>query len=159
MVVEWLSRPHVAEWWATPQGAEEVEQEFGPCIDGADPTLVFLCAVAGRPVGLVQMYRLVDNPDYARAVGLPEGGGIDLFVGEEDQQGHGLGPAIIMAATEMLWRRYPEVSYAMAGPSVRNGRSIRAFEKSGFSIWGRVSVPGEADDELVLVCPRPTGVS
>jgi aminoglycoside 6'-N-acetyltransferase len=159
LVVEWLSRPHVAEWWAAPQGAEEVEQEFGPCIDGTDPTLVFVCTVAAIPVGMVQLYRLDDNPDYARAVGLAGGAGIDLFIGEGDRRGQGLGPAIITLAAQTIWRHYPEVSCAMAGPSVRNARSIRAFEKCGFSTWGTVSIPGETDDALVLVCPRPTAAS
>jgi RimJ/RimL family protein N-acetyltransferase len=49
------------------------------------------------------------------------------------------------------------VPSAMAGPSVRNIRSIRAFEKCGFTALGPVRVPGEEDEEMVLICPRPTG--
>jgi aminoglycoside 6'-N-acetyltransferase len=156
-LVEWLARPHVAQWWTNPQGAAAVEEEFGPCVDGTDPTEVLLCAQGDQLVGLVQLYRLDDNPDYAAAVGLPDAAGIDLFIGEADRLGVGLGQAIIAAALERVWRRYPDVPCAMAGPSVRNVRSIRAFEKSGFTARGPVRVPGEEDEEMVLVYARPTG--
>ena len=157
LLVEWLARPHVAQWWTHPQGAAAVENEFGPCVDGTDPTEVLLCAMDDQLIGLVQLYRLDDNPDYANAVGLPGAAGVDLFIGEADRLGVGLGPAIIAAALERVWRRYPDVPCAMAGPSVRNVRSIRAFEKCGFIAQGPVRVPDEEDEEMVLVCPRPTG--
>lgn len=157
LVVDWLARPHVAEWWGSPQGMDEVEAEFGPCVDGTDPTEMQVCLVDGEPVGLVQIYRLDDHPEYAEAVGLPSAGGIDLFIGQSDRQGAGLGPAIISAAAERIWARYPDLPFAMAGPSVRNIRSIRAFEKAGFGAVRQARVPGEEDEELVLVCPRPTG--
>jgi aminoglycoside 6'-N-acetyltransferase len=156
MVAGWLSRPHVAEWWDT-HAPDAVEEEFGPCVDGTDPTRVFVCRLDGTPVGLVQMYRLDDNPDYARAIGLAQAAGMDLFVSDPERCGHGLGPDIILATLELIWAAYPEVTCAMAGPSVRNGRSIRAFEKSGFTAVGPVAVPDEVDEEMVLVRARPTG--
>ncbi len=45
----------------------------------------------------------------------------------------------------------------MAGPSVRNVRSHRAFATAGFLAVRRVTVPGEEDDELIWVRPRPPG--
>jgi aminoglycoside 6'-N-acetyltransferase len=157
LVAGWLAQPHVATWWDSPRGLDGVEQEYGPCIDGADPTEVFLCSEGGAPVGLLQIYRLADNADYARAVGVEDGAGVDLFIGDEARCGHGLGPHLIGRALDLVWAHYPEVMRAMAGPSVRNTRSHRAFEKAGFHSLGQVSVPGEEDDELVFVCPRPTG--
>ena len=156
LVVDWLAQPHVAQWWEHPQGPAEVEAEFGPCVDGSDPTEVLLCLVDDHPVGLLQIYRLADNPEYAAAVGLPSAGGIDLFIGDGERRGSGLGPAIIAAALQRIWARYPDVECAMAGPSVHNARSIRAFEKAGFRAVRQVQVPDETDEELVLVCERPT---
>jgi aminoglycoside 6'-N-acetyltransferase len=154
LLSNWLARPHVAEWWGTHQPTA-VEEEFGPCVDGTDPTRVFVCLLAGTPVGLLQVYRLDDNPDYARAVGLEQAAGMDLFLGDAERCNRGLGPDIIAAALDMIWAAYPEVTRAMAGPSVRNARSIRTFEKSGFTAAGAVRVPGEEDEEMVLLCPRP----
>lgn len=157
LVVEWLARPHVAAWWGAPLDRAGVEKEYGPCIDRTDPTEVFIGDDGAGPVGLIQIYRLADNPDYQRAVGVADRAGVDLFVAEADRRGQGLGPRLIGAALDLLWAHYPEVRRAMAGPSVRNLRSHRAFEKAGFIAAGPVTVAGEAEQELVLVCPRPTG--
>jgi aminoglycoside 6'-N-acetyltransferase len=155
-VVRWLAEPHVAEWWGAPLTIGGVEKEFGPCIDGIDPTRVFIVSLDGAAFGLVQIYRLSDNPEYERAVGVADAAGVDLLIGEADRRGQGDGPRIIRAAVELIWDEYGEVRYAMAGPSVRNTRSHRAFEKAGFAAVRQVTVPGEVDDEMVFVCPRPT---
>jgi RimJ/RimL family protein N-acetyltransferase len=157
LVVDWLARPHVAEWWGAPLDPAGVEKEFGRTVDGADPTEVFVALEGGAPIGLLQIYRLADNPDYQRAVAVDDGAGVDLFLADADRRGQGLGPRLIAEALGLIWARYPEVQRAMAGPSVRNVRSHRAFERAGFQAMGPVTVPGEPEDELVLVCPRPTG--
>jgi aminoglycoside 6'-N-acetyltransferase len=155
VLARWLTQPHVAEWWGqhTPQS---MEADFGPSIDGDDPTQMLICILDDEPVGLVQIYRLDDNPEYAAAVGLPGAGGLDLFIGEAVLCNRGIGTDIIKAATARLWEDYPEITAAMAGPSTGNARSIRAFEKAGFAATGAVTVPGEADPEMVMVLPRPT---
>lgn len=155
MVVEWLARPHVAEWWHRPQGAVAFEGEYGPVVDGADPTRVCICSEDGVPVGFVQYYRLDDEPGYAEAVGVAQGAGLDLFVADTDRRGHGLGPRIIAATVARIFADYPDLARAMASPSVHNARSIRAFEKAGFEARGAVTVPKEPDPEMVMVCERP----
>jgi aminoglycoside 6'-N-acetyltransferase len=157
MVVGWLAQPHVAAWWGAPLDLAGVEQEYGPCVDGADPTEVFICSEGPMPIGLIQIYRLADNAAYERAVGVDSAAGVDLFVADAARLGQGMGPRLIGQALELAWAHYPEVTSAMAGPSVHNVRSHRAFEKAGFHSVGPVTVPGEVDDELILVCPRPTG--
>jgi aminoglycoside 6'-N-acetyltransferase len=154
--VDWLARPHVAEWWDPPFDLAGVEREYGPCIDGTDPTLLFIATEGSHDVGFAQIYRMADNPGYALAVGVEEAaGGLDLFVGDPARLGRGLGPQIIRAATSLIWRHYPEVHGALAGPSVRNTRSQRAFAKAGYAPLRQVEVPGEADPEVVMWCPRP----
>jgi aminoglycoside 6'-N-acetyltransferase len=155
-VVEWLARPHVARWWHEPQGYEAFEREYGPCLDGSDPTLVFICALGSTPVGFVQIYRVDDEPRYKTAVGVDDAAGLDLFVSDADRTNFGLGTRIIGRAVELIWTSYPDVRRAMASPSVHNARSIRAFEKCGFVAQGAVTVPGEVDDEMVMVCERFT---
>jgi aminoglycoside 6'-N-acetyltransferase len=134
----------------------DIEAEFGPCLDGDDPTLLFLCVEHDRPVGLVQIYRMADNPDYAAAVGFADAGALDLFIGEASACNRGLGTRVIALATERIWSTYPDVTGALAGPSVHNRPSIRAFEKAGFRSMRAVRVPGEDDEELILYCERPT---
>ena len=59
---------------------------------------------------------------------------------------------------EVVWPGYREVRRCLAGPSVANTRSVRAFEKAGFEQVGLVRVPGEAEDEAIMVLDRPPGV-
>jgi aminoglycoside 6'-N-acetyltransferase len=155
-VVGWLAQPHVAEWWDT-LSLEGVERDFGPCVDGRDPTQMFICDHEGGPVGLVQIYRMADNPDEAATLGIDDGAGIDLLIGNPALCGVGLGPRIIVGAAELIWERLPEVRGALACPSVRNLRSQRAFEKAGFHALRLIPVPGDKDDELLFFRPRPTG--
>lgn len=155
LVVQWLARPHVAQWWHRPQGLAAFEAEYLGCLDGTDPTLVFICWSDGAPIAFVQTYRVDDEPAYREAVGLAHAAGMDLFLVDADRRGAGLGPRVIRATVARMWATYPEVERVVASPSVHNTRSIRAFEKSGFARDRPVTVPGEIDDELVMVCERP----
>jgi len=155
-LVEWLDRPHVARWWTDPRGAAAIEAEFGPCVDGTDPTRIFFILSGSRPVGFIQCYRLDDEPGYAEALGLADGVGIDLFVGEADVMGGGFGSAVLARfVDQVVWPTYPDLARCVAGPSIHNHRSQRAFEKAGFRRGRVASVPGEDDPELIMVLDRP----
>ena len=154
-LVEWIRQPHVAEWWTQPSDLAGVEAEYGPCVDGADPTRAFLILSGERPVGFIQCYRLDDNPDYARAVEVDQGAGVDLFIGEADVTGDGFGSTVLRRFVEdLIWPAYPDLTRCMAGPSVRNGRSQRAFEKAGFQRRHVAVVADEEDPEQVMVLER-----
>lgn len=155
LLVRWLARAHVAEWWGPPLDRPGVEEKYGPSVDGTDPTLLFICTEDTVDVGFVQIYRMADNPDYARAVGNDDGAGIDILIGDAARCGQGLGPRMIRAAAELAWARYPEVQGALAGPSVRNTRSLQAFATAGFRALRQVTVEGEEDNEMIMFLPRP----
>ncbi len=158
LVVEWLRQPHVAEWWSELPDLDFLEEKYGPRIDGAEPTQVFVISLDERPIGLVQTYRLADNPEYEAAVGVAAAAGVDLLIGEPQLVGRGVGPRVIRAFAErVVFPLYPEVERCMAGPSVRNVRSQRAFEKAGFRAVRDAEVPGEPDPERVMVLERPDG--
>ena len=151
----WLSAPHVRRWWGDPLDADGIEKEFGPCVDGVDPTLVFVATLADRPIGMVQTYLLSDTPDYEAAVGIRDAAGMDLFIGEPDLLGLGLGKAIVgKFVTDIGWRAFPDTKRYMAGPSAKNLRSRRTFEAAGFVFVRQVEVPGEPDPEAVMVLER-----
>ena len=151
----WLSAPHVRKWWGKPLDTPGIEREFGPCVDGVDPTMVFVTTVADRSIGIVQTYLLSDTPEYESAVGVEAAAGIDLFIGEPDLLGTGLGKSIVQRfVAEIGWTAFPQAQRYMAGPSIENVRSRRTFEAAGFVYIGQVDIPGEPDPEAVMVLER-----
>ena len=130
LLERWLSTPHVQRWWGEPHDLAGVESEFGPCVDGVDPTLVYIVTVRLSdavtddritddrvadtsqgpvvPIGMVQTYLVCDTPEYEAAVGVVDAAGIDLFIGELDFVGIGLGKAIIARfISEIGWSAFP----------------------------------------------------
>jgi aminoglycoside 6'-N-acetyltransferase len=61
----WLAAPHVARWWQEPSDPNSVETTYLPIIDGQDPTQVFVIELDGEAVGIIQLWRLEDSPEWA----------------------------------------------------------------------------------------------
>lgn len=133
LLLEWHRRPHVEQWWTKRTTIEEIEEHYGPTIDGTEPTDHYMALVDGEPLGMIQTYLVADYPDYAELIGEPEGvAGVDLFIGEEAMTRRGLGTEMIRRFTEDIVFARPGTTVATADPDVRNIASMRAFEKAGF---------------------------
>jgi aminoglycoside 6'-N-acetyltransferase len=133
LLLEWHQRPHVEQWWTQRTTLEEIEEHYGPTIDGTEPTDHYVALLDGEPFAMVQTYVVTDYPDYAASTGAGEGvAGLDLFIGEESLTGRGLGTELIRRFTEQIVFARPETTAATADPDVRNTASLRAFEKAGF---------------------------
>jgi aminoglycoside 6'-N-acetyltransferase len=128
--------PHVEPWWREPYDAGSIEKSYGACVDGLDPTELFVIEREGRPTGFIQCYLLDDNPSWKSSLA-PTGEhekavGIDYLIGDEALTGIGLGPEIIYAFVELTWHRYPSASEIVVAVQQDNRRSWRALEKAGF---------------------------
>jgi aminoglycoside 6'-N-acetyltransferase len=165
---DWLNQPHVYEWWGVPSGVpdsiggpgddaatlEQVEAEYGDSFDGTGTSRRYVIVVGGDDVGMIQWYRLADEPGYAAAIGERDGAGLDLFLGDPGRVGRGLGPRVIDAFVRLVVFAEPGVTRCVAGPDVRNQRSVGAFARAGFS-WARdAPVEGEPAPERVMVRDR-----
>lgn len=163
LLAAWISRPHVQEWWREPSDLSSVEEKYGPCVQGSDPTEVFIVEHGGAAVGMVQRYLLADEPGWLKSLA-PSGAhdkaaGIDYLVGEASAIGHGLGPTMIKAFVESTWSRYPEVTAMVVSVAQGNRRSWRALEKAGFRrTWAGEIVSDDPSDEgpsFVYTLGRP----
>jgi aminoglycoside 6'-N-acetyltransferase len=148
----WLAAPHVEPWWREDPAPAAVEERYGPVVDGLDPTEVFVVEDAGRPIGMIQRYRLSDEPDWERAVAVAatpkNAAGIDYLIGEETLIGRGLGGEIIGRFVEDTFRRYPDSSAVVVGVQQENRRSWRALEKAGFQrCWSGMLDSDDPSDE------------
>lgn len=166
---KWLNTPHVYTWWGAGCGegalggpgdeaatADQVEKKYGPEIDSGGTTHRFVIEVGESPVGLIQWYRLIDFPDYARAIGEDPVGcaGLDLFIGEVSALGRGVGSDALRQFIMSLVFRHRDIDRVAGGPASNNLRSIRAFEKAGFTLLRSARVPGEKVPESVMVLAR-----
>ncbi|HYG73095.1 MAG TPA: GNAT family N-acetyltransferase [Actinomycetota bacterium] len=132
----WLSDERVLEFYGgrdapldPTRAAADYLETTGP--DG--PTFGCVIELDARPIGYVQFYRWLDHPEDAARIGMTEPGayGIDLFIGEPELWGRGLGTRTV----ELVVRHLVEERAAMLmtlDPLTTNARAIRAYEKAGF---------------------------
>jgi aminoglycoside 6'-N-acetyltransferase len=122
LLAAWLDREHVRRWWRDDRAEDQL-----------DPSEHFIIELGGRPIGMIQTYLVDDHPEWKAVVGDErELAGVDLFIGEEDAVGVGIGPQVLAAfAREVVFAR-PETLGCVATVEEPNRRSWRAFEKAGF---------------------------
>lgn len=154
LIRRWLLEPHVKRWWddgvKTPY-PDAVIDDYREAIEGKDPTYHFLARIDGRPAGMLQHYRIADDPEYAEALALGEDAiGVDLFIGEADLIGRGHGPAMLRQFLRDVAFPFHGVDVCVIGPSVKNGPAIRAYAKAGFRPLREVTVPDEPDPEFLM---------
>ena len=114
VVSRWLGAPHVARWWMEPADAASVEAHYGPCVDGDDPTEIFVITSGQHCIGMIQRYRLSDDAAWDRAIGMPGAAGIDYLIGEPEWLGIGVGALAIEAFTDAVSVAYPDVTAVVA---------------------------------------------
>jgi aminoglycoside 6'-N-acetyltransferase len=158
----WLRVPHVEAWFpwlhgetdavhAVEAAVHAVEAEYGPCLDGTDPTELFVIEIEGRPVGFMQRYRISDNPAWAAALS-PVGDtstavGFDYAIGVLEATGRGVGSEAIRQLLADTFDRYPEVDSVIVAMQQANRASWRALERVGFERrWaGQLDSPDPSD--------------
>lgn len=162
---EWLAAPHVAQWWRHGHDRAAVEADFGPLVDGEDPTEAFVIEEDGLPIGLIQRYRFDENEAWDRTVAVGTAprpaAGIDYLIGDRFRVGRGLGPRVIGDFVLGTWDRYPDLAAVVVAVQQANRQSWRALEKAGFRRdWSGAlesDDPSDAGPSHVYVCLRPIG--
>jgi aminoglycoside 6'-N-acetyltransferase len=148
LVAHWLAQDFVQRWWQEPFDLPTVEAKYGPRVGGAGEAQVFIIELDGRPVGLIQRYRLGDHPEWEAALGIADGAGIDYFLGESDLIGRHLGSAAIGQFVPTVFEAYPEIEVVVAAPQQANIASWRALERAGFTrYWSGDLDSDEPGDE------------
>jgi len=136
LLSRWLAEPLVARWWDDDSSLDAVEAQYGPSVDGADPTAVYLAEHQGRAVGLIQVYGFDAEPGYAAELStvcsVPAGAlSIDYLVGEPSARGRGLGTAMIAAAVARGFADHPDAGEVLVPVAAANEASWRALERAG----------------------------
>ena len=163
LLSEWMSAPHVEVWWGEESDAASIEERYGPIVDGTDSSEVRIIEREGRPLGLIQRYKLADNPAWQSTLsvtGTPNNAvGIDYLIGVERFIGRGLGPELITRFVSESWDHYPDIDAVVVSINENNRRSWRALEKVGFHrAWSGTldsDDPTDAGTNHVYVLYRP----
>jgi RimJ/RimL family protein N-acetyltransferase len=121
LMLEWLSKEHVKQWWDDGEDTpEKVARNYGE-EEGLERFILVEAEESGeKPLGYFQHYRVPDGSI-----------GIDQFIGEEDYINRGVGTKAIRMFVEMIMREH-KPSRIILDPSPDNQRAIRCYEKVGF---------------------------
>ena len=150
----WLAAPHVQRWWGAVPAS--IEAKYGPRIDRQHPTSMFVILHNGRSVGVLQSYWMTHEPEHAARVGVINGVGVDLFIGEVALIGQGIGTRTLQYfIAEAADHSYPGWERIVADPDVENIGSVTAFQKAGFVLTRTVEMDdGSGITEAVLIFER-----
>lgn len=150
---DWLTRPHVAEWWQPTPSFAELEEEYGECFAGISDVRPYVALADGLPIGYIQSYTAMGSGDgWWTDEQDPGVRGIDQFLANAADLGRGLGTLMVRTFVRDLFAD-PEVTRVQTDPDPRNGRAIRAYEKAGFRAVREIDTPdGRA---LLMICERP----
>jgi RimJ/RimL family protein N-acetyltransferase len=156
MMFRWRINPVVAQRWdPAPATIDELEPEFGPMIDGAEPVNGVIVEYASTPIGFIQWYRLRDHPDYSGIDLAPEGAaGIDLFIGEDDYRYRGYGAPMLRAFLREVLFAHPDITACAIDPLVENTSAIAAYRRTGFREAGIRYNAYEKGDSLIMLINR-----
>lgn len=136
LLSRWLAEPLVARWWDDDADPAAVEAQYGPSVDGRDPTRVYIGVHEGEPFGLVQVYRLDAEPEYLAELGevcpIPAGAlSIDYLIGVPEARGRGLGTALVSAAVARGFADHPDAHDVLVPVALGNEASWRTLRGAG----------------------------
>jgi RimJ/RimL family protein N-acetyltransferase len=117
LMLEWLAKKHVGEWWDDGDDTlEKVAAHYG----AADETERFILLDDEKPIGYFQYYFAEDDSI-----------GIDQFIGEETYLNRGVGEKTIKMFVRLIAEKHNPASIIL-DPSPENARAVRCYEKVGF---------------------------
>lgn len=132
LLSRWLSDPRVLEFYEgrdNPFPFERVRDKYAPRVlsdEGVTPCImVFEC----RPVGYLQYYAA--DPDEYSFEGSGNIWALDLFIGEPDYWGRGIGTRFVRLLLAYLFEQQG-ATWVIIDPHVDNERAVRSYEKAGF---------------------------
>lgn len=146
MLHNWLNKPHVHEWYDKDKENtfEEVREKYEKKINKEEPTDSYLVLYDNQPFGYIQTAKIKDWPAFESVMGKDQSAAsIDVFIGEVEYMGKGLGNQVIRKFLNDIVFKQPNIIKCFIDPDPSNVRAIRSYEKVGFKYLKIVQIPGE----------------
>jgi RimJ/RimL family protein N-acetyltransferase len=122
LLLEWLQRPHVKQWWDDGDSTlEQVARRYSSRTETVKRYLLLLTEEneTERAAGYFQYYLTAD------------GAGVDQFLANASDLGKGLGTAALRSFLDLV-RERSGADKIIVDPSPNNLQAIRCYEKVGF---------------------------
>lgn len=151
LLAEWLTAPHVREWWGDP---DEELARIRHMVEGRDTTRPFIFSIGGVPTGYIQYWFVGHHQndtwikDHPWLAELPaETIGVDLSIANAGDLSKGIGSAVLTLFVDRLTAAGHRS--IIIDPDPKNTRAVRAYEKAGFR-----PIPallGRSGDSLIML--------
>ncbi len=157
LMAHWLSDERVLEYYEGRDrryNYEAAVAKWGPRTRGEHKAKPCLILLDGREIGYIQYYPVekeFDLPDRRGTYG------IDMFIGECELWGRGLGSRALALTAGYIFRKL-HGRRLVIDPRVSNHRAVRAYEKAGFRKMNVLKAhelhEGEARDCWLMMIER-----
>ncbi|MHA1558480.1 MAG: GNAT family N-acetyltransferase [Alphaproteobacteria bacterium] len=149
---QWMNTQYVSRWWGENRdfwSIKDIKDKYRTYVDGykimnGERKTIhgFVIYLDYKPVGYIQYYNAYDFPrkEGYKLTGFPESLAlIDVYIGEKDYVGKGIGPKFIKQfLEEYVWQDFDA---CLVDPDKKNDFAIRAYTKVGFQIVKTVGTP------------------
>ncbi len=141
LIYDWFNMPHVQSFYSLRAWTlKEVGQKLTPYIQGVGDMKCYVISCHKTLIGYIQRYPVKmhpwNNQDLTNEI-IDNSAGIDLFIGEREFVGNGLGHPILDAFLKKhIW---PHYRYCLADPDINNNASMSFFRKCGFKELQQIS--------------------
>ncbi|MBI2791842.1 MAG: GNAT family N-acetyltransferase [Gammaproteobacteria bacterium] len=148
LMQKWINTPHVATWWGEGKtwSFEDIESKYDSYVHGFKeingkkrPIKGYVIFCDNIPIGYIQYYDAYHFPrDGYQLLNLPPSlASIDLFIGEPEYLGKGLGVALLKQfITQFVWQHFDN---CFVDADANNAQAIHTYIKAGFSIHKELS--------------------
>ncbi|MGN9805851.1 GNAT family N-acetyltransferase [Micromonospora sp. L32] len=135
----WVTQPRARFWGMGGYTVDEVREVYA-FIDGLTTHHAYLIMLDGTPAGLFQTYQPEADPVGERYPVQPGDIGMHLLFAPAPEAPRGLATAAFPALARFLFRD-PTRQRIVVEPDVRNHRSLRLFERVGFTFDEEIEMP------------------
>lgn len=139
LLLHWLEKPHIKKWWDSDiqWTYQKIVEKYGPRIDHTNQknNHIFCYIIYHNitPIGYIQYYDIAhfsdDFPKNIISLCPQPCASFDMFIGEEEFCGKGIGNTII----QILIKKYvmPSFKSICALVSQDNDRALKSYQKAG----------------------------
>ena len=154
LLLKWLNEPFVKEWYGKDDTTtfDDISKKYTPRIFGEDHIKCFIVNYTSIPVAYIQTYTLSEYPQEIKDFGLDsKTAGLDLFIGNKDYFGIGLGSLILKKFLQEVVFITDNIDICIVDPEPSNIRAIKSYEKVGFNHLKTIHIPKESIAKYVMI--------